>query len=70
MDERTIPDDQMELLCGAFDAAWMGSLAWNRTGMDARPIWRSFLAKNGLTKCYEDWYRRYRKSTEEEPANG
>ncbi len=56
---RTIPDDQMELVAGAFSAAWMGSGAWNRSVRTAHfPIWRGFLDKHGLTACWEDWYRR------------
>ena len=55
---RTIPDDQMELIGSAFDAAWMASMAWNR-GMSWEPVWDSFLEKHGLTACYADWNERH-----------
>ena len=58
-EQHIIPDEQMELLDAAFDAAWMGSLAWNR-GMSGLPIWNTFLEKHGLTECYKDWFQRNR----------
>ncbi len=54
---RTIPDEMMDLISKAFDAAWRASLAWNR-GMTWEPFWETFLEEQGLTACYADWHRR------------
>jgi len=57
-ESRTIPDDQMDLLTKAFDAAWEASMGWNR-GLSWEPAWEKFLAEEGLTECYADWKSRH-----------
>jgi hypothetical protein len=54
---RTIPDEMMDLISAAFDAAWEASMAWNRR-MHWGPSWDRFLEEHGLTECYADWKRR------------
>lgn len=55
--ERTVPDDMMAMIAGAYDAAWVASLAWNRN-MSGLPGWQAFLRDHGLTECYLGWARR------------